>query len=117
MIQKIISEDCQDVKTLNLLYQLIHNICITDQNICTEMVNKTGVVDSLLRVFQTHSKIKAEFYENILHVMSIVLRHCDLDEETLICFLDMAINCLKGARKDYFQFFKPCKIILSVVNA
>ena len=105
MIQKIISEDCQDVKTLNLLYQLINNICVTDQNICTEIVNKTVVVDSLLRVYQTQSKIEAEFYESILHLMSTVLRHCDLDEKNLICFLDMAIDCLKAARIYYFQFF------------
>lgn len=79
MMQTIRNEGYQDIKTLNILYQLINNLCGSNQEICVEIVNKTIVVDSLVGVVQTQNKIEAELFENMLFVMRTILLNCDLD--------------------------------------
>jgi hypothetical protein len=116
IMEQIVEEECEDLKTLNLVFQLLTNLCITSPEICINVVNNTIVVEALLKVTQTSDTIQADLYDSMLQCIKIILKVCELSIETKSCFLDIATNCLRVASSIDCQFLNSCFIIKHIVG-
>jgi hypothetical protein len=71
-------------------------MCATNSDICGKVVSQTNFVDSIVKVIETGNSDESELSDCMMFGINCIMTHCELQQQTLNCFLELAFTCLIG---------------------